>query len=190
MTDRLTFCTLITLIVVDFFLDNTSCSLPIYCKRRGGCRGKQSPITTVVPPTHQEYTHIYPSKKSLVRAAHPLNYQLLPFTSSRPPFLLELSNITPQNERKIKQKKPSSLSAVMSGTLSKRQQARNERALQDLIKTIPGNSVCADCSARNPGMSYEMCLTGCCSVLMIKYRMGQLECKIPDHAIEFMSNRN
>ncbi|KAL3424542.1 UBA/TS-N domain-containing protein [Phlyctema vagabunda] len=34
---------------------------------------------------------------------------------------------------------------------SKRQQARNERVLQDLVKTVPGNSVCADCQARNPG---------------------------------------
>lgn len=40
----------------------------------------------------------------------------------------------------------------MSGALSKRQQARNERALQDLIKSVPGNNVCADCQARNPGM--------------------------------------
>ncbi|EKD13684.1 uncharacterized protein L3040_005692 [Drepanopeziza brunnea f. sp. 'multigermtubi'] len=40
---------------------------------------------------------------------------------------------------------------MMSGALSKRQQARNERALQDLIKSVPGNNVCADCQARNPG---------------------------------------
>ncbi|POS86757.1 hypothetical protein EPUL_003116 [Erysiphe pulchra] len=39
----------------------------------------------------------------------------------------------------------------MSGQLSKRQQARNERVLQDLIKTVPGNNFCADCQARNPG---------------------------------------
>jgi outer membrane receptor for ferrienterochelin and colicin len=39
----------------------------------------------------------------------------------------------------------------MSGATSKRAQARNERALQDLIKGVPGNNVCADCQARNPG---------------------------------------
>jgi hypothetical protein len=39
----------------------------------------------------------------------------------------------------------------MASVLNKRQQARNERALQDLIKTVPGNSTCADCSAKNPG---------------------------------------
>ncbi|KAH7132024.1 hypothetical protein B0J11DRAFT_420955, partial [Dendryphion nanum] len=39
----------------------------------------------------------------------------------------------------------------MTSALNKRQQARNERALQELIKTVPGNGQCADCGARNPG---------------------------------------
>ncbi|KAI9671541.1 MAG: hypothetical protein M1817_003593 [Caeruleum heppii] len=39
----------------------------------------------------------------------------------------------------------------MTAVLSKRQQARNERALQELIKTVPGNERCADCQAKNPG---------------------------------------
>ncbi|KAF2690851.1 ArfGap-domain-containing protein [Lentithecium fluviatile CBS 122367] len=39
----------------------------------------------------------------------------------------------------------------MASALNKRQQARNERALQDLIKSVPGNGVCADCGVRNPG---------------------------------------
>ncbi|KAF2652255.1 hypothetical protein K491DRAFT_54251 [Lophiostoma macrostomum CBS 122681] len=39
----------------------------------------------------------------------------------------------------------------MASALNKRQQARNERALQELIKTVPGNGTCADCGARNPG---------------------------------------
>lgn len=43
----------------------------------------------------------------------------------------------------------------MSSALSKRQQARNERTLQDLIKSVPGNNVCADCQARNPGKLIE-----------------------------------
>lgn len=38
--------------------------------------------------------------------------------------------------------------------LSKRQQARNERTLQDLITSVPGNDRCADCQARNPGRSH------------------------------------
>lgn len=39
----------------------------------------------------------------------------------------------------------------MSGTMSKRQQARNEKVLHELAQA-PGNNVCADCSARNPCM--------------------------------------
>ncbi|KAL6363318.1 hypothetical protein LRP88_02730 [Fusarium phalaenopsidis] len=38
----------------------------------------------------------------------------------------------------------------MSGMLSKRQQARNEKALQELVHNVPGNNMCADCHARNP----------------------------------------
>lgn len=40
----------------------------------------------------------------------------------------------------------------MASALNKRQQARNERTLQELIKSVPGNGNCADCGARNPGM--------------------------------------
>lgn len=40
----------------------------------------------------------------------------------------------------------------MAGAISKRQQARNEKQLQELLQTVPGNSMCADCHARNPGM--------------------------------------
>ena len=39
----------------------------------------------------------------------------------------------------------------MASAISKRQQARNERQLQELIHTIPGNDRCADCGAKNPG---------------------------------------
>ncbi|RYP00360.1 hypothetical protein DL764_006532 [Monosporascus ibericus] len=38
----------------------------------------------------------------------------------------------------------------MSGLISKRQQARNEKVLQDLVHDVPGNNFCADCQARNP----------------------------------------
>lgn len=41
----------------------------------------------------------------------------------------------------------------MTGLMSKRQQARNEKLLQELIKTVPGNDRCADCGTRNPGMA-------------------------------------
>lgn len=40
----------------------------------------------------------------------------------------------------------------MTTAMSKRTQVRNEKALQELIKTVPGNDRCADCAARNPGI--------------------------------------
>lgn len=40
----------------------------------------------------------------------------------------------------------------MTGVLSKRQQARNEKVLQELVQAVPGNNFCADCQARNPCM--------------------------------------
>ena len=40
--------------------------------------------------------------------------------------------------------------------MSKRQQARNEKVLQDLVHNVPGNNFCADCQARNP--------CTCCSI--------------------------
>jgi hypothetical protein len=44
----------------------------------------------------------------------------------------------------------------MVAGMSKRQQFRNERALQDLIRSVPGNDRCADCEAMNPGKSTPM----------------------------------
>lgn len=45
----------------------------------------------------------------------------------------------------------------MTMTLSKRQQARNESVLQELVHSVPGNDQCADCHARNPGMHLRLC---------------------------------
>jgi hypothetical protein len=39
--------------------------------------------------------------------------------------------------------------------ISKRQQARNEKTLAELIRTVPGNDRCADCDALTPGSSLE-----------------------------------
>lgn len=40
----------------------------------------------------------------------------------------------------------------MPSGISKRQQLRNEKALADLIRTVPGNDRCADCDALTPGL--------------------------------------
>ena len=45
--------------------------------------------------------------------------------------------------------------SAMTSFMSKRQQARNERALQDLIWNVPGNDRCADCGAKNPGAATQ-----------------------------------
>ncbi|WEW59724.1 Protein gts1 [Emydomyces testavorans] len=47
------------------------------------------------------------------------------------------------------------LAHAMASALSKRQQARHERTLQQLIKAVPGNDRCADCQARNPARREE-----------------------------------
>jgi hypothetical protein len=41
----------------------------------------------------------------------------------------------------------------MAGAMSKRQQARNEKVLHDMVQTVSGNNLCADCQSRNPGMN-------------------------------------
>ena len=43
-----------------------------------------------------------------------------------------------------------------AGMINKRQQVRNERALQELIKSTPGNDRCADCGAKNPGKFWTL----------------------------------
>ncbi|KAJ6262481.1 hypothetical protein Dda_3291 [Drechslerella dactyloides] len=86
----------------------------------------------------------------------------------------------------------------MSSAVSKRQQQRNEKLLQELIAKVPGNNQCADCRSRNPGTStmnrrsFGQHGSECpmfhqhCRCLHMKpnanpscYRMGQLECKKP-----------
>lgn len=63
----------------------------------------------------------------------------------------------------------------MVAGISKRQQFRNERALQDLIRSVPGNDRCADCQALNPG-ELRRRTSGSMFILLIAcllwYRMG------------------
>ncbi|KAF4629957.1 hypothetical protein G7Y89_g8181 [Cudoniella acicularis] len=77
----------------------------------------------------------------------------------------------------------------MSGQLSKRQQARNERALQDLIKTVPGNNVCADCQARNPGWaSWSLGIFLCMRCAALHRKLGTHITKVKSLSMDSWSN--
>lgn len=57
-------------------------------------------------------------------------------------------------------------------SISKRQQARNERELQELLR-LPGNGQCADCSARNPGWaSWNLGIFLCMRCASLHRKMG------------------
>jgi Putative GTPase activating protein for Arf len=58
-------------------------------------------------------------------------------------------------------------------SVSKRQQARNERELQNLIQAVPGNNQCADCGARNPGWaSWSLGIFLCMRCASIHRKLG------------------
>lgn len=77
----------------------------------------------------------------------------------------------------------------MSGTLSKRQQARNERALQDLIKSVAGNNTCADCQARNPGWaSWSLGIFLCMRCAALHRKMGTHITKVKSLSMDSWSN--
>ncbi|KAE8351148.1 hypothetical protein BDV28DRAFT_150270 [Aspergillus coremiiformis] len=61
----------------------------------------------------------------------------------------------------------------MVAGISKRQQFRNERALQDLIRSVPGNDRCADCQAMNPGWaSWNLGIFLCMRCATLHRKMG------------------
>ncbi|KAE8448088.1 hypothetical protein EG329_009853 [Mollisiaceae sp. DMI_Dod_QoI] len=72
--------------------------------------------------------------------------------------------------------------------MSKRQQARNERALQDLLKK-EGNNVCADCQARNPGWaSWSLGIFLCMRCAALHRKLGTHITKVKSLSMDTWSN--
>ncbi|KAI4936682.1 hypothetical protein J4E86_011299 [Alternaria arbusti] len=77
----------------------------------------------------------------------------------------------------------------MASALNKRQQARNERALQDLIKTVPGNGTCADCGARNPGWaSWSLGIFLCMRCAALHRKLGTHISKVKSLSMDKWDN--
>ncbi|KAI1737001.1 ArfGap-domain-containing protein [Xylaria scruposa] len=77
----------------------------------------------------------------------------------------------------------------MAGLMSKRQQARNERALQDLVHSVPGNNVCADCGARNPSWaSWNLGIFLCMRCAAIHRKLGTHISKVKSLSMDSWTN--
>ncbi|KAI0406449.1 hypothetical protein F4802DRAFT_606173 [Xylaria palmicola] len=77
----------------------------------------------------------------------------------------------------------------MAGLLSKRQQARNERTLQDLVQSVAGNNVCADCGARNPSWaSWNLGIFLCMRCAAIHRKLGTHISKVKSLSMDSWTN--
>ncbi|KAF3005851.1 hypothetical protein E8E13_008863 [Curvularia kusanoi] len=77
----------------------------------------------------------------------------------------------------------------MASALNKRQQARNERALQELIKTVPGNGTCADCGAKNPGWaSWSLGIFLCMRCAALHRKLGTHISKVKSLSMDKWDN--
>ncbi|KAH7402046.1 hypothetical protein DE146DRAFT_452201 [Phaeosphaeria sp. MPI-PUGE-AT-0046c] len=77
----------------------------------------------------------------------------------------------------------------MASALNKRQQARNEKALQELIKTVPGNSTCADCGAKNPGWaSWSLGIFLCMRCAALHRKLGTHISKVKSLSMDKWDN--
>lgn len=73
-------------------------------------------------------------------------------------------------------------------SISKRQQARNERELQELLR-VPGNSTCADCGANNPGWaSWNLGIFLCMRCASIHRKMGTHVSKVKSLSMDTWSS--
>ncbi|RAR04905.1 uba domain-containing protein 3 [Stemphylium lycopersici] len=77
----------------------------------------------------------------------------------------------------------------MASALNKRQQARNERTLQELIKTVAGNGTCADCGARNPGWaSWSLGIFLCMRCAALHRKLGTHISKVKSLSMDKWDN--
>ncbi|KAI1380964.1 ArfGap-domain-containing protein [Hypoxylon crocopeplum] len=77
----------------------------------------------------------------------------------------------------------------MSGLMSKRQQARNEKVLQELVQSVPGNNFCADCQARNPSWaSWNLGIFLCMRCAAIHRKLGTHISKVKSLSMDSWSN--
>ncbi|PWW76267.1 Arf GTPase activating protein, partial [Tuber magnatum] len=77
----------------------------------------------------------------------------------------------------------------MSSIKSKRQQARNERMLQDLITSVPGNDRCADCGTRNPAWaSWSLGIFLCIRCASLHRKLGTHISKIKSISMDMWTN--
>ncbi|KAJ5891549.1 uncharacterized protein N7473_007777 [Penicillium subrubescens] len=77
----------------------------------------------------------------------------------------------------------------MPSGISKRQQLRNEKALADLIRTVPGNDRCADCDALTPGWaSWNMGIFLCMRCATIHRKLGTHISKVKSLSMDSWSS--
>ncbi|KAJ3475812.1 hypothetical protein NLG97_g9332 [Lecanicillium saksenae] len=77
----------------------------------------------------------------------------------------------------------------MSGIISKRQQARNEKQLQELVQTVTGNNICADCYARNPAWaSWSLGVFLCMRCAAIHRKLGTHISKVKSLSMDSWTN--
>ncbi|KAJ5389703.1 uncharacterized protein N7496_000771 [Penicillium cataractarum] len=77
----------------------------------------------------------------------------------------------------------------MPSGISKRQQQRNEKALADLIRTVPGNDRCADCDALTPGWaSWNMGIFLCMRCAAIHRKLGTHISKVKSLSMDTWSS--
>ncbi|KAK3301264.1 uncharacterized protein B0H64DRAFT_429169 [Chaetomium fimeti] len=73
--------------------------------------------------------------------------------------------------------------------LSKRQQARNEKGLQDLLHNVAGNNFCADCQGRNPGWaSWSLGIFLCMRCATIHRKLGTHVSKVKSLSMDSWTN--